>query len=173
MSTDISEIKGIHPGVILNRVLKEKKINKSPFALSINEYPQTLVALINGKRGITASLSLRLGEAMGIDESYFLLLQAAYEIEREKKKIGKPTFPDISRFSDLNHVVGIVNTDQLKINYLEENKKDIITRVFNSTDEREINNIIRYYERAPILSILGKCNQEDQALIKANIDKYL
>ena len=42
IDSNIAIIKGIHPGFILERELKERKLTKRRFAISINEYPQLL-----------------------------------------------------------------------------------------------------------------------------------
>ena len=42
IDSNIAIIKGIHPGFILERELKERKLPKRRFAISINEYPQLL-----------------------------------------------------------------------------------------------------------------------------------
>jgi plasmid maintenance system antidote protein VapI len=36
--------KGIHPGIILERELKKRAIKQRPFALSLDEHPQTFNA---------------------------------------------------------------------------------------------------------------------------------
>ncbi|MBW8200280.1 hypothetical protein [Flagellimonas abyssi] len=43
--------KGIHQGLILERELKKKSLKQRPFALSINEHPQTINAIVKGRRG--------------------------------------------------------------------------------------------------------------------------
>jgi hypothetical protein len=55
MQNEISILKGIHPGIVLDRKLKECKPAKGPFALSINEYPQTLGAITKEKRSMNTA----------------------------------------------------------------------------------------------------------------------
>src|SRR5690606_40993564 len=76
MLNEISVIKGIHPGFVLERKLREKKLKKSRFALTIGEYPQTLNAITKGKRKMNPGLALRIEEALGLEEGYFMVLQA-------------------------------------------------------------------------------------------------
>lgn len=45
MNQELEILKGIHPGVIVERKIKERKLSKGRFALMINEYPQTLGAI--------------------------------------------------------------------------------------------------------------------------------
>lgn len=54
-----------------------------------NEYPQTINAISKGRRGINPALSIKLGHALGTNEEYFMLLQAYYEVERERKELLK------------------------------------------------------------------------------------
>lgn len=77
-----------HPGIVLERMIKEKGISKRELALTIGEYPQLLGDVTNGKRRMNASLSVRIGRALGVDEEYFMMLQMRYDIacEREKGK---------------------------------------------------------------------------------------
>ncbi len=67
-------LKGIHPGIVLERELRKRKLPKRRIALSIGEYPQLLGDITKGKRRINPALSIRLGDALGIDESFFAVL---------------------------------------------------------------------------------------------------
>ncbi len=53
--------KGIHPGIILDRELKKRSLKQRPFALSINEHPQTFNA---SQAGILPPASFRFHLAM-------------------------------------------------------------------------------------------------------------
>ena len=64
----VNLIKGIHPGIILERELRKRGLSKRSFALSINEYPQLLGDITKGKRKINPSLSIRIGKALGLDD---------------------------------------------------------------------------------------------------------
>jgi len=74
VNSEITTLKGIHPGLVLERKLKELHLKKGPFALSINEYPQTLTAITKGKRDMSLPLSMKIDEALGLEEGYFMLL---------------------------------------------------------------------------------------------------
>lgn len=52
--------KGIHPGFILERELKVRHLHKGPFAISLQEYPQTISAITKGKRKMNTSLALKI-----------------------------------------------------------------------------------------------------------------
>ena len=90
-------IKGIHPGIILERELRKRGLSKRAFALSINEYPQLLGDITKGKRKINPSLSIRIGNALGLDESFFSILQTYHDIRQEKRKMTGPIHPDLEK----------------------------------------------------------------------------
>lgn len=90
----IEKYKGIHPGLILERELKKRHLKKGPFAISLQEYPQILNEITKGRRGITPALSLKIDKALGLEEGTMLVLQAHYEIEKEK--LNNKEHPDLS-----------------------------------------------------------------------------
>ena len=85
MKNDLSIIKGIHPGIILERELRQRNLNKGPFAISLKEYPQTLVSITKGKRRMNINIALKIEEALGIEEGYFMILQVYHDIEEAKR----------------------------------------------------------------------------------------
>src|SRR3954465_4288177 len=93
---NISIIKGVHPGIILERELKQRKIAKGSFALSLHEYPQTLVSITKGKRKMNTGLALKIEKELGFEEGYFMILQAYYDIAKEKRR-QQTTQPDLSK----------------------------------------------------------------------------
>ncbi len=137
---NIDLIKGIHPGIILARELKKRKLPKRRLAISIGEYAQLLGDITNGKRRINPSLSIRLGKALELDESYFSVLQAYYDIEQEKKKQSLQIHPDLKKFRP----VLFWDTDISLIDWVK-NKTSVIKRVFERGDAQEKDEIIRFY----------------------------
>ena len=97
MNANIDIIKGIHPGIILERELKKRKLQKGTFALSINEFPQTIATITKGKRRMNPALSLKIEQSLGLEEGYFMVLQAYSDIAQEKKKLSESNRPDISK----------------------------------------------------------------------------
>lgn len=143
-------IKGVHPGFILERELKKRKLGKGRFAISINEFPQTLVSITKGKRKMNASLSLRIGKALGIDEGYFMVLQAYHEIEQEKLRLDNRK-PDLTKLSPAL----FWDTDINKIKW-DKYKEAVIRRVFERGDEEEKREITRFYGSETINAVLKK-----------------
>lgn len=168
MLPNINRIKGVHPGAVLNRELKKRGLEKKQFALSLGEYPQTISAVSSGKRGISSALSIKLGKALGVDESYFMLLQAYYEIEREKKKeLSQQNTPDLS----IIRKSIFWDTDIQTIDW-QKNKKAIIRRVFERGNENEIHEIISFYDKK-IVSEALQTNPSRLPSMKINAKKYL
>jgi plasmid maintenance system antidote protein VapI len=139
MKTELSIIKGIHPGLILERELKQRHLHKGPFAISIHEYPQTLVSITKGRRRMNINIALKIEKALGIEEGYFMILQVYHDIEEEKKSQNKE-HPD---FSKLRRVL-FWDTKMENINW-EKQKNAVIKRVFERGNDIEKNEIISFY----------------------------
>ena len=167
MDANISLIKGIHPGIILDRELKKRKLQKGKFALSINEFPQTIATITKGKRRVNPALSLKIEKALGLEEGFLLVLQAYNDIEQEKKKQSANNHPDLAQFRPV--LFWDTNIEQID---WDRNMTAVINRVFERGNEDEINEVIRFYGREMILAYLkDKANLDS---IKAqNIDRYL
>ncbi len=153
MKTQLNIIKGIHPGIILERELKQRKLAKGRFALSLQEYPQTLVAITKAKRKMNIALSLKIEQALNMEEGYLMLLQLYYDIEEEKRK-QNTMHPDLSKLRP----VLFWDTKMEKIDW-KKHKKSVIKRVFERGNEIEKKEITRFYGKEivnEIMSLNGK-----------------
>jgi addiction module HigA family antidote len=139
VKTQLSIIKGVHPGFILERELKERHLRKGPFALSLKVFPQTLVSITKGKRKMNTSLALKIENALGFEEGYFMILQVYYDIEEEKRR-QNTGHPDLTKLRQ----VLFWDTKMEKINW-KKHKNAVIKRVFERGNEMEKNEIIRFY----------------------------
>jgi len=148
MKTQLSIIKGIHPGFILERELKQRHLHKGPFAISLKEYPQTLVSITKGKRRMNINLALKIEEALGIEEGFFMTLQVFYDINEIKNKqhILHPDFTKLRR-------VLFWDTNMKNINWRKQ-KNAVIKRVFERGNASEKKEITRFYGIENINSIL-------------------
>lgn len=155
MKSNLQLLKGIHPGFVLERELEKRHLRKGVFALSLQEYPQTLTAITKGKRGMNTSLALKIEEALGLEEGYFMILQVYYDIEQEKKK-------QIKSRTDLPQLRPVLFWDT-KINTIdwEKQKKAIIKRVFERGNEIEKKEIIRFYGSQTVDAILNLLPNKD------------
>jgi len=86
MNKLIEKFKGIHPGFILEHILKKRMIRQRPFAMSINEHPQTLNAITKGRRNLNTALALKIEDKLELEEGTLALLQTYFDISKEKEK---------------------------------------------------------------------------------------
>ena len=143
-------IKGIHPGLILERELKRRKWKKNFFAEQLDEHAQTIVAITRARRSMNTALALKAEKLLGLEEGTFMVLQAYHDIEKEKKRNQK-TKPDLSK---IRRVV-FWDTDINAIDW-ERYKRAAINRIFKMGDETEKAEITRFYGTSTINTIVSK-----------------
>ncbi len=131
-------IKGLHPGKFLERELNKRKLNQRQFAISIHEHPQTLNAIIKGKRSMNIDLSLKIEKQLEMQEGFLMTLQVFYDIEIANRK--NQATPDLSKIRS----VTFWDTSIDKIDW-DKHKVSVIKRVFSRGNEDEQNEIIRFY----------------------------
>lgn len=149
MNSKIDIIKGIHPGIILDRELRKRKLQKSRFAISINEYPQTLVAITKAKRRMNPELALKIEHTLGIEEGFFMILQVYYDIEQIKKEQRKDYHPNLTKINPtLFWDTKIENIDW------DKNRRYVIRRVLERGNEIEKEEILRFYGNEKVNEVL-------------------
>ena len=149
MNVYINLVKGIHPGFILERQLRKRKLPKGKFALSINEYPQTIVAITKGRRKMNTALALKIEQALDLEEGFFMILQVFHDINVEKEKTQVES-PDLHKLRP----VLFWDTDIRKINW-QTQKSAIIRRIFERGNEAERSEIMRFYGEQTVQDILS------------------
>jgi plasmid maintenance system antidote protein VapI len=143
MFSKLPILRGLHPGFFLDRELRKRGLKKGSFALSIGEYPQTLGAIMLGKRNMNPSLALKIEAALGWEEGFLMCLQALYDMRTIAQK--KPSErPDLSQIRP----VLFWDTDIEKINW-QKSKASILKRVRERGNEREKNELHRFYNIQP------------------------
>jgi addiction module HigA family antidote len=76
-----------HPGEMLREeFLMPMGITQQQLADSIHVPFQRINELVNGKRGVTPSTSLRLAKFFGVSEDFWINLQIRWDLYRAKKK---------------------------------------------------------------------------------------
>ena len=84
------KIKPIHPGkVLFEEFLKPMKISQYRLAKDISVPPRRINEIIKAKRAISADTALRLSMYFGLSERFWISLQAWYDLEIEKDKLGQ------------------------------------------------------------------------------------
>ena len=94
MNGMIEILKGLHPGLFLQRELGNRKLKSGQFAESIGEHPQTLSAIIRGRRSMNTPLSLRIEQALGLEEGFLMTLRYTTTLQRRSvnnQQIISPT----------------------------------------------------------------------------------
>jgi len=150
MNTLIEKYKGIHPGIILERLLNQKGISQRPFALSIDEYPQTINAISKGKRKLNTPLALKIEKRLNLEEGTLALLQTYFDIKEEKNKIEQNT-PNLN----LLRTSLFWDTDMSKIDWQNQSIA-VIKRVFERGNDIEKEEIKRFYSNEKIKEALSK-----------------
>ncbi len=79
----------VHPGEILyEEFLRPLGLTQYRLAKNLGVPPRRINAIVQGKRAITADTALRLARFFGNSERFWLNLQTAYDLEREKDNLG-------------------------------------------------------------------------------------
>jgi addiction module HigA family antidote len=79
----------IHPGeVLLADFIQGFGITQHKLAVAIGVPPRRINEIVHGKRRITADTALRLGRYFGVEDQFWLNLQAHHDLEMEKDALG-------------------------------------------------------------------------------------
>jgi len=154
MDKSLSILKGLHPGLILERELNKRNLSRGRFAISIGEYPQTIGAIINGKRDMNTPLSIKIEQALKLEEGYFMILQVYHDIKKLKQLSHIGQQPDLS----LIRPALFWDTDINKIDW-QAQKRAIIKRVFERGNEAEKAEIKKFYGEQSVNQILKRLNK--------------
>ena len=73
MKYDINILKGIHPGIIIERDLRRLNLSQKDLARKIGEYPSRITEIIKGRRKLNVPLSLKLEQEMGYETGFYCL----------------------------------------------------------------------------------------------------
>jgi addiction module HigA family antidote len=80
----------IHPGeILLEEFLAPLAISQYRLAKETSVPARRINEIVRGTRAITADTGLRLARYFGTSERFWLNLQARYDLEREKDRLGK------------------------------------------------------------------------------------
>jgi len=80
----------VHPGEILSEeFLAPLVISQYRLAKETSVPPRRINEIVRGTRSITADTALRLSRYFGTSERFWLNLQARYDLEVQKDKLGK------------------------------------------------------------------------------------
>ncbi len=165
----IEILKGLHPGLFLQRELGNRKLKSGQFAESIGEHPQTLSAIIRGRRSMNTPLSLRIEQALGLEEGFLMTLQVYYDIAEEKRKLSANHRPDLTKFrTTIFWDTAIENID------FTAHRGYVINRIFERGNEEQILEIIRFYGIETIKNEIRLDSKSPfERKIRENLEKYI
>ena len=79
----------VHPGeVLLEEFVKPLGITQYRLSKDVGVHPRRINEIVHGKRSISADTALRLSRYFGTSERFWLNLQARYDLEVEKDRLG-------------------------------------------------------------------------------------
>jgi addiction module HigA family antidote len=79
----------VHPGeVLLEEFLKPMGVGQYQLAQDVSVPPRRINEIVLGKRGVTADTALRLSRYLGTSERFWLNLQARYDLEVQRDRLG-------------------------------------------------------------------------------------
>lgn len=85
----MKKLPNIHPGeVLLTEFLEPMGISQNALARAMSVPPRRINEIVLGKRAITADTALRLARAFGTSESFWMGLQADYDLEEARNQLG-------------------------------------------------------------------------------------
>ncbi len=86
----MAKLPNVHPGeVLLEEFLTPMQISQNKIARDIGVPPRRINEIVHGKRAITADTALRLSKYFGVSESFWMGLQADYDLEEARKELGR------------------------------------------------------------------------------------
>lgn len=78
----------IHPGeVLLEELLKPMGISQYQLAKTIGVPARRINEIVHGKRAVTPDTGLRLSRAFGLSPSFWVTMQARYDLEIAKDQL--------------------------------------------------------------------------------------
>ncbi len=88
-----------HPGTVLYRQLMQPHdLSQYRVAVDIGVPPRRINEIVHGQRGITADTALRLGRYFGNEPSWWMALQAAWELHRAETALGARLLDEVKVF---------------------------------------------------------------------------
>jgi antitoxin HigA-1 len=90
----------IHPGeVLLEDFLDPFGLSQYRLAQDISVPPRRINEIVHGKRAVTADTALRLARYFGTTERFWLNLQARYDLEVERDRLGSRLEEEVAVFA--------------------------------------------------------------------------
>jgi len=122
-----------HPGkTLLNQYMQPNKLSQNKLARALGVPPRRINEIVLGKRAVTADTALRLGVYFGNSASYWMQIQAEYDLNLAKAKLGQRL-----------HAIQSLQPDETTLSTNE----DVATKTVNTTIHQQHKNIKRHLMR--------------------------
>jgi len=90
----------IHPGeVLLADFLEPLDVSQYRLAHGVSVPPRRINEIVHGKRAVTADTALRLARFFGTSAQFWLNLQARYDLECERDRLGARLKSEVEVFA--------------------------------------------------------------------------
>jgi antitoxin HigA-1 len=85
----MKKLKNIHPGeILLEEFLIPMELSQNRLARDIGVPPRRINEIVHGKRAVSADTALRLARYFGTSEAFWMGLQADYDLEEARERLG-------------------------------------------------------------------------------------
>jgi len=85
----VKRLSPVHPGeILLLEFLEPLQLSQYRLAKELKVPPRRINEIVLGKRAISADTALRLARFFGTSELFWLNLQAAYDLDVERDRLG-------------------------------------------------------------------------------------
>lgn len=89
----------VHPGeVLLHEFLEPLELTQYRLAKSLKVPARRINEIVHGTRAVSADTALRLARFFGTSDRFWLNLQAAYDLDIERDRLGEQIKRDIPVF---------------------------------------------------------------------------
>ena len=93
----VNTLENIHPGeVLLEEFLVPMGLSQNRIAREIGVPPRRINEIVHGKRAISADTALRLARYFGTSEAFWMGLQADYDLEEARHRLGTRLETEVS-----------------------------------------------------------------------------
>jgi len=97
----MTKLANIHPGeVLLEEFLIPMGISQNRIARDVGVPPRRINEIVHGKRAVTADTALRLARYFEISEGFWMGLQADYDLEQARDRLGKRLQEEVCTHAD-------------------------------------------------------------------------
>lgn len=96
----MKKLPNVYPGeILLEEFLRPLEISQNRLAREISVPPRRINEIVLGKRSITADTALRLARYFGTSDSFWMGLQADYDLEEAKNRLKSKLDREIQPFA--------------------------------------------------------------------------